>query len=247
VGVQPQSTVAEDVATIEYFDSHVPEYSTARLEHVARFVREHSGPDAALIDLGCGVGNTLAFMKDAGGVADVAGLDVSARCLEQTRELVGCRTYQGSVFDPAVVDQVEGKFDFAVLAAVLHHLIGRTRKESRQHAQTALENAVRLLKPGGYVIVLEPIFYPPLAMDGVFYVKKLVSKFTSGRASIGGYWNNLGAPVVSYYTNEQLEEMVSGVRGLKIVERHIDPDPLGPVVNRVLSKTNTTVIAQLES
>ena len=236
--------MAEDTATIAYFDEHVPEYSLERLRHAADFVRRHASPDASLIDLGCGVGNTLAYVKEAAGLSNVAGADVSERCLQETRARVGCPTYRGSVFDPRFVEAIGRRFDFAIQAAVLHHLIGRTRSESRRYAELAVANAARLLKPGGHLIVVEPIFYPALAMDAVFYVKKLMSAVSGRRVGIGGYWNNIGAPVVSYYTNEQLEEMVASADGLTVLERHVEPEGLGPVLDRFLRKTDTTLVAR---
>jgi SAM-dependent methyltransferase len=234
----------KDAATAAYFDAYIPEYSLERLAHVVDFLRRRAAPEASLIDLGCGTGNTLAELQAATPVADVAGLDVSARCLARTRERLGCVTYHGSIFDPGIVDAVGRRFDFALLAAVLHHLIGRTRTESRRYAQRALENAARLLLPGGHLLVLEPIFYPPRAMDAVFYVKKAVSRVTTHRVPILGYWNNIGAPVVSYYTNEELEEMVTSVDGLEIVERHAEPALLGSVLGRVIRKNDTTLVAR---
>jgi glycosyltransferase involved in cell wall biosynthesis/SAM-dependent methyltransferase len=244
---EPDSGVREDVATAAYFDAHVPEYSIKRLAHVAGFLDRHAGPGSSLIDLGCGTGNTLEHLQASTPPAIVAGLDVSARCLERTRQRLGCATYQGSIYDPGIVDAIEDRFDFALLSAVLHHLIGRTRTESRRYARLALQNAARLLRPGGHLLVVEPIFYPSRAMDAVFHVKKATSRLTTRRIPVLGYWNNIGAPVVSYYTNEQLADMVTSVGGLTIVERHIDPAPPAPFVGRIIRKTDTTLIARLDA
>ena len=92
----------------------------------------------------------------AGGIEGTAGLDVSARCLEQTRERVDAETFLGSVLDRELVDSIGPKYDFAVVAAVLHHLIGDSRRESREHAKLAVANSKRLLKPGGHLIIHEP-------------------------------------------------------------------------------------------
>jgi SAM-dependent methyltransferase len=148
---------------------------------------------------------------------------VSPRYLEQARQRVGCETHQGSILDPDVVGRLGGRFDFAVLGAVLHHLVGRTRRASRERARLALANALSLVRPGGHVIVLEPVFYPPWMMDLVFYVKTLAVKLTSRRLELFDQWNNLGAPVVSYYTNEELRRMVAGDPRAELLELRSAP------------------------
>jgi hypothetical protein len=59
-----------DPKTVAYFDANVPEYSVKRLDHAAGFVRERVNGDSSLIDIGCGVGNTL----ESSGIASVAAI-----------------------------------------------------------------------------------------------------------------------------------------------------------------------------
>jgi SAM-dependent methyltransferase len=240
-----EDAIGTDPATVAYFDDYAPEYSVGRLEFAADVIRRRGAPGASLIDLGCGVGNTLAYVKETTQVGEIAGLDVSAKCLEKTAARLDCATYQGSVFDPAFIREIDRRFDFVVVAAVLHHLIGPTRNASRSYARMALRNAVAMLEPGGHLIVVEPIFYPSLAMDAVFYLKKAVSRVSARRIPIMGYWNNIGAPVVSYYTNEELATMLAGAGALTIVEQDIQDAPMGPLLGRLLRKTNTTMVARL--
>jgi SAM-dependent methyltransferase len=197
-----------DTATETYFDTWVPEYDAARFACAAEWIRRLAREDSSLVDVGCGSGNVLAYLGEATGLRRLAGLDVSPRYLERARERVGCETHQGSILDPDVVSRLGGRFDFAMLGAVLHHLVGRTRRASGQRARTALANSLSLVRPGGHLIVLEPVFYPSWMMDVVFYVKALAVKLTSRRLELFDQWNNLGAPVVSYYTNEGLRQMV---------------------------------------
>ncbi len=46
-------------------------------------------------------------------------------------------------------------------------------------------------------------------MDVVFHAKTLAAALTSRRLELFDRWNNLGAPVASYYTNEELQQMVT--------------------------------------
>lgn len=209
---------ARDAGTEAYFDTWTPEYDAARFASAAEWIRRLAGEESTLVDVGCGSGNVLAYLREATGVRRLAGIDVSPRYLEQARERVGCETHLGSILDAGLVEKLGGRFDFAVLGAVLHHLVGRTRRASHERARLALANALSLVSPGGHVIVLEPVFYPPWMMDLVFYVKTIAVKLTSRRLELHDQWNNLGAPVVSYYTNEELQRMVKDDPRAEVLE-----------------------------
>lgn len=209
---------ARDAGTEAYFDTRTPEYDTARFAPAAEWIRRLRGEDSSLVDVGCGNGTVLAYLRETTGLRRLAGVDVSPRCLAQARDRAGCETHLGSILDAALVGPLEGRFDFAVLGAVLHHLIGRTRGASRERARLALANAVSLVRPGGHVIVIEPVFYPPWVMDVVFHVKKIAATLTSRRLEVFDQWNNLGAPVVSYYTNEELRGMVGDDPRAEVLE-----------------------------
>jgi SAM-dependent methyltransferase len=236
--------VIKDRETVRYFDEHVPEYNLERLEHVVEAIERVGGQQPSLVDIGCGAGNTLAFLKEQARLGEVCGIDVSEQCLRKTRERVEGRTHCGSILDNAFLREIDAHFDFALLSAVLHHLIGRTRRESRRYAELAIANAAELLKPGGYLIVQEPVYYPIVAMDSLFYVKKLLTKVTAERVTIFNEWNNIGPPVVSYYTNEQLIEMVEAGGRNEIVAKWIEPERLAPALRPILNKTNTTLVVR---
>jgi SAM-dependent methyltransferase len=238
-----EPTTARDERTEKYFDEHVPEYSAERLSFAAARIRELAGERASLVDLGCGAGNTLALLQAEAPLEDCLAVDVSPNLLAKAREATGAETFEGSLMDPTLPDRIGRQFDFAVIAAVLHHLIGRSRAESRALARQAVGIALELLKPGGHLVVVEPIFYPRVAMDALFYVKKALSTVSSERISIGDYWYNLGAPVVSYYSNEELEQMVTADGRAELVAREIEPQSIGRV-GAVLNKTNTTVVVR---
>jgi SAM-dependent methyltransferase len=196
-----------DAGTESYFDTCTPEYDVGRFAVAAEWIGKLRHLDSSLVDIGCGSGNVLAYLRDATGLHQLTGIDVSPRYLEQARDRVGCRTHQGSILDPDLVAAFQGRFDFAVLGAVLHHLVGHTRRDSRERARRALANAVSLLRPGGHAIVLEPAFDPSWMMNVVFHAKRIAATVTSRRIELFDQWNNLGVPVVSYYTSAELVEM----------------------------------------
>lgn len=210
-----------DQQTADYFDAHMPEYAISRLEYALKFITSHCQPNSSLVDIGCGTGNILKYIKDHIPIEHLCGIDISEKYLEKTQENVGCQTLRGSILDNDFAESISSKFDFAILAAVLHHLVGKTRKQSRTNASIAVANALKQLKSGGHLIIWEPVLYPAFLMDVVFYTKRLVTKFTSRRIQILGRVNNIGAPVVSYFTNEQLEGLFAQIPGCRIADKWI--------------------------
>jgi SAM-dependent methyltransferase len=230
-GVTGAAAGARDAGTEAYFDTRTPEYDPARFAPAAEWIRRLGSADSSLLDVGCGNGNVLQYLRAAAGLRRLAGVDVSARCLDQARQRAGCETHLGSILDADLVRRLEGRYDFVVLGAVLHHLVGATRRASRARARVALSHAVSLLRPGGHLLVVEPVFYPPWMMDVVFYAKKAAVTLTARRLELFGPWNNLGAPVVSYYTNEELRGMAADDPRAELLELRSAPAHL-PLLQR---------------
>ncbi len=238
---------ARDSGTEAYFDHQTPEYDAAsRYSHAAEWIRRRAGDGSSLVEVGCGNGNVLAYLREEAGVRRLAGIDVSARCLQRARERTGCETHRGSILDADLVSRLAGRFDFAVLGAVLHHLVGGTRRGSRERARRALAHAVSLVRPGGHVVVHEPVFYPPWAMGLVFYAKRAASVVAPRRLELFDRWNNLGAPVASYYTNEDLRRMVEADPRAEILDLRSVPAYLSSL-QRALSirrREDTTLLVR---
>jgi SAM-dependent methyltransferase len=235
-----------DTATVRYFDDHLHDYSTKKLRFAINTINSTAEPVHTLVDIGCGTGNTLAHLKTQTQLRHLCGIDVSLNCLAKAKERSGCEIRQGSILDLDFVRSMGPRFDFALLSAVLHHLIGRSRKHSRTLAVRALTNSLKLLKPGGVLIVIEPTFSPRLVMDAVFWVKKAVTLITSDRVPLGDYWNNIGAPVVSYYTTDEVSDMIRAVGKTELIECHRAKMQLTRIqsLGLIRSHENTTFIVR---
>ncbi|QBI18628.1 class I SAM-dependent methyltransferase [Egibacter rhizosphaerae] len=212
--------------TVAYFDEHCPEYSTGRLAWAGAWIAEHYGPGASLADIGCGAGNILAYLRDRTGIEHVAGIDPSSGLLALAQDRLGCPTYPVSVLDPELEARIPERFDVVVAAAVLHHLVGGTRRDSRELARTAVDRALRLVRPGGHLVIVEPVFSPRAPMALLFHTKRAVARFTDRRVALGDYWRNIGPPVVSYLTDAQLAASVRDAGG-EVVAHHVEPREVG--------------------
>ncbi len=218
-----------DGATVDYFDRHCHEYGRNRIKGVARLIRPYVDRDARLIDVGCGTGANLDRLSRALKITDITALDASESSLERVRKrLPHADVRLGSLVDESDMAPLRGQFDVVLMAAVLHHLVGNTRSSSRAYAERGLREAACLARPGGLVVVLEPVFTPqgPLGTllapsDALFWLKRAVTTVTDERVPVLGYWNNIGAPVVSFYGYAEVGSMMmrAGLRPLVRQER----------------------------
>jgi SAM-dependent methyltransferase len=194
----------------------VYEFSVDRYDYVIDFLNKHLKDDVKLIEVGCGPGNVLEYIGGKTSIKNLYGIDVSEKALALARKR-GVGTYLGSITDMAFVLNINIKFDCIVLGAILHHLVGSNRKLSYIRSYKALRNSTLLLKEDGYICILEPIFEPSFIGDLIFYIKKFITKFTSRRAPVFGYWNNIGAPVVSYFSKSSLLNIIKHFKDFEII------------------------------
>jgi SAM-dependent methyltransferase len=197
----------EDEQTRDYFQTNTPEYWGGRYNDVIQFLDRVAGADMSLLDIGCGTGNILAAIRAGTCLTSLTGVDTSPAYLQKAREK-GFETHQGSITDGASLISLGKQFDFVLVGAVLHHLVASSRESSRALAELALKNALSITRSGGRLILMEPTFRPRLTMTVVFHLKRLMSRVTKRRIELFGKWNNIGEPIVSYYSTDDVDAMV---------------------------------------
>ncbi|MEL6494083.1 MAG: class I SAM-dependent methyltransferase [Cyanobacteria bacterium J06623_7] len=125
----------------------VPPNETWNREAVIRAVK---GNPQTILDLGCGTGSTTIMLKQAFPTAAVTGLDLSPQMLTMSeykaqQEGLDITWVHGQAETTPFAD---GEFDI-VTASLLFH------ETPTAIAQNILQEAYRLLKPGGQVIILD--------------------------------------------------------------------------------------------
>lgn len=207
-----------DSETKVFFDTRVPEYPTEWFKYILGFLREKGSANSSLIDLACGAGNVLDYLRKNTNFSRYAGVDISAKLLKKARIEYGLETYEMSILDDNLCNIVGDSNDFVILGQVLHHLVGKTRNQSKNNARKAILNSLKLVRPGGYLIVYEPTYCPSLSGDLVFWVKRFITTFSAKRVNIFNRFHNLGVPVVSYFTNKELKRTFQNIPGCRITD-----------------------------
>ena len=107
-------------------------------------LQPHLTPGAAVLDLCCGSGEAAAPWLAAGYA--VTGLDVSPRALDLAAQRhPALQRVEGLAEDPPLQDQ---SFNAIQLSVALHEF-------PRAEREQVLSSALRLLKPGGWLVVVD--------------------------------------------------------------------------------------------
>ena len=114
-----------------YFDDYIPEYPNERFDFAVDFINAHKNSDSSLLDIGCGSGNVLKYIQNKTNLHNISGLEISQNYIEKARARLQCNIYLGSILDESMVSKFNNQYDFTLLGAVLHHMVGNTWHQSK--------------------------------------------------------------------------------------------------------------------
>ena len=183
----------------------------------AQIVEKLIGGRGKALDIGCGMGEFLAVLRDRGW--EVQGTEVAGYAVHHVRDTLGLPVFHGRLEEAGFPGN---HFDLIKLGHVIEHLTD---------PRSVLQTAYPLLKPGGLLMV-DTNNADGLRIRGLFAYKKLF------RRPIRGVYNHLIPPEHLYSFSEKtlrrLVEMV-GFRVIGVVKPALGdptyfPDVgLGPV------------------
>ncbi|RLC69510.1 MAG: hypothetical protein DRI81_20375 [Chloroflexi bacterium] len=138
---------------------------------IVDFVRKRGSDLGRVLEVGGGTGYLLDLLAEEAGVAQFYNCELVYQAYRKqvnpSTVLVG-----GNALS---LPFAESKFDYVIAKNLLHHLVGKTRKESKGFAQKAAIELRRVVKSGGHIIILEQYHqYRPCA-DSLFYLTLLLS------------------------------------------------------------------------
>ncbi|MCR9200799.1 MAG: class I SAM-dependent methyltransferase [Planctomycetaceae bacterium] len=175
---KPESSVIDEfLATSEqeFFDSLVRDqgsfnpFSDAGWQTIERRFVEFIAPQSGdrLLDIGCGTGESRKLYIDH--VDTYTGIDLSAASIEFARQRFPNSNWQTA--NACELPFADGSFDVVAFSSVLHHI---------DDYLPALEEARRVLTPGGRVFAFDPnVLHPAMALfrkpESPFYLSAGVS------------------------------------------------------------------------
>lgn len=134
--------------------------------------------EAELLDLGGGTGELVRYLPKN---LKITIADPSQAMLEQGREKVFKQQVKHVLADGADLPFADNSFDYLTISDALHHF---------REVETALSEAVRVLKPGGKLYILE--FDPT-----TFFTRVII------------FFEKLAGEPVNFFEPEKLREMLA--------------------------------------
>ena len=122
------------------------------------------------------IGNGGVLTYDAGLLREVLAVDVSFKDISKLKKRANLKYIRDDARTLCLIKP--NSVDIALFQLVLHHITGRTRKETFDNVRASLRAAMRVLRPGGRIIIVETAV--PAAVEvieaGSYFLSELLLK-----------------------------------------------------------------------
>lgn len=137
---------------------------------VIRHIYHQNEQPVRILELGCGEGQVVGTLADGHAQLcssqGVIGVDYNPQSLARCRrDFPGLQFVEGDFTDPALLAGL-GQYDLVLLVNALHEVYSATYSQdlgevdvpaAKQRTESALGGAVRLLKPGGWLVLFDGV------------------------------------------------------------------------------------------
>jgi SAM-dependent methyltransferase len=148
---------ASATSNASYFLDHLSEYDNSvknidTYKQIHQFITAEVAGTNELLD----IGNGGVFAYETSGVRSITAIDLFLGDIPA--DVVAkhfppnSRPVQGSALS---LPEPDGKFDMVLMVMLLHHLTSTDWKSSWANAERAIDEAWRVLKPGGRLLIVE--------------------------------------------------------------------------------------------
>lgn len=172
---QPPARIVDAVSS--YYSAKLAEYGpgprgvdwrdgeSQHLRH-RQFLRLlSSDPEASVLDLGCGYGDFLSFLRDSGHRGPYIGYDIAPAMIDAARHLHGTATLHS--FHVGTPPSAEA--DYAIASGIFNVMRGATRAEWADHVWQTIDALARAGRRGVGFNLLSLSSDPEKRRDDLFY------------------------------------------------------------------------------
>ena len=205
------------IETREFFEREAENYAASGREKEGDelklgLLKELAQPGDSLLDVGCGNGYFIDRALAETNISWAYALDVSMAMLALNKKLPNKYLCLASALQMPFQPR---SFTFVHFDAMLHHVVGTSRKSSVQQSCVVIQDCVALAKNDGFLVLTERCVDSRISSIIIFYVLKFLSK-----TRLAGLFKIASGLVVSFLTPD---EFLSGIRaaGARIIRTEV--------------------------
>ncbi len=201
-GPETSQTPVSTQKNSSFFKDNIAAYSSS-VQELDTYARIRTSVDQVLDGIGTllDIGNGGVFDYETARVQRIIALDLF---LDQLPESYRCPPNVSLRTGSALaVPEADCSVDGVLMVMLLHHLIGKTVHESLQNVKRAFQEAYRVLKPGGKLVIVESCI-----PDWFYRIEKLV--FRVSVPLIGKFMEH---PATLQYPAEDIALLIEEVTG----------------------------------
>ncbi|MCI9480678.1 MAG: class I SAM-dependent methyltransferase [Lachnospiraceae bacterium] len=145
-----------------YFESFIDEYADEIVaiqpefyENAAKFINkamEQTGSDGKTV-LDIGNGGVINYNHRNLKKLVCADLSISTKAINRYAECINISFCEANMLD--LSQWQENTFDVIIVQTVIHHLAGKTLRQTELNVEKGLRECMRILKPGGQLLIVE--------------------------------------------------------------------------------------------
>ena len=178
-----------------------------------------AGTGCRVLELGCGTGHRLAGLNRDHADFRLFGLDITP-IMVQTGHRVRPGAISFMVGDCMNVPFADGQFDAIIIYNVLHHLVTGTKEESNRMRERGLRELVRLLAPGGRIVLEEHCVNAAWRAKLIFFFSHLVSRLHLSIPALHIHTD----VVTNFFALEELDNAFTQ-SGLRVLQKEVERFP----------------------
>jgi len=212
-----KDTVESVLEVREFFEREAEDYAAGGRRKEGDdlklgMLKELAAKGDSLLDVGCGNGYFTDRALAETNITWACALDVSSAMLSLNREVPNKYLCQASALR---IPFRPHSFTFTHFDAMLHHVVGTTRKSSVEQACEVITNCVALTRKDGFLILTERCIDSRISSVIIFYALKFLSK--TWLARLGSVASGL---MVSFLTPD---EFLSGLHaaGARVIRAEV--------------------------